>query len=294
MRRAFAVAALVLVGCGHADARGARVERFKVHSQAVGRTLEVQVVLPQGDVAGRPLVVFLHGRGMKPSDFTGDDAVFAGLAALGDRAPILAFPYGGDHSYWHDRADGDWGRYVLREVIPQAIQRTGADRSRVALGGISMGGFGAYDLATRAKRHFCAVGGHSPALWRTGGETAPGAFDDAGLRPPRRDRTGAPPRRDAALARRRRRGSLPGRRPRVQRRRGRPAARVGRRPRQRLLEPALAAVPALLRARLRKVVTHHTLDRCTWHGSLRHAPSHRSAGRVRRDCRACSRSAAPQ
>jgi enterochelin esterase-like enzyme len=26
---------------------------------------------------------------------------------------------------------------------------------------------------------FCAVGGHSPALWRTGGETPSGAFDDA-------------------------------------------------------------------------------------------------------------------
>jgi hypothetical protein len=26
---------------------------------------------------------------------------------------------------------------------------------------------------------FCAAGGHSPALWRSAGETAPGAFDDA-------------------------------------------------------------------------------------------------------------------
>ncbi len=42
-----------------------------------------------------------------------------------------------------------------------------------------MGGFGAYDLARLYPRRFCAVGGHSPALWRTGGETAPGAFDDA-------------------------------------------------------------------------------------------------------------------
>jgi poly(3-hydroxybutyrate) depolymerase len=181
MRRlAAALAFAVLAGCGSADARGARVETFKVHSRAVGRALEVRVVLPAGETEGRPLVVFLHGRGMSPASFTGDDAVFAGLAKLGDRAPILAFPYGGDHSYWHDRANGDWGRYVLREVIPQVLERTGADRRRVALGGISMGGFGAYDLATRAKRHFCAVAGHSPALWRTAGETAPGAFDDAG------------------------------------------------------------------------------------------------------------------
>jgi len=30
-----------------------------------------------------------------------------------------------------------------------------------------------------SRRRFCAVGGHSPALWQTGGETAQGAFDDA-------------------------------------------------------------------------------------------------------------------
>ena len=42
-----------------------------------------------------------------------------------------------------------------------------------------MGGFGALDLARLHPARFCAVGGHSPALWRTGGETPAGAFDDA-------------------------------------------------------------------------------------------------------------------
>src|SRR6185437_613719 len=48
------------------------------------------------------------------------------------------------------------------------------------IGGISMGGFGALDLARLAPRRFCAVGGHSAAPWRSGGETPVGAFDDAG------------------------------------------------------------------------------------------------------------------
>src|SRR5262249_20274937 len=43
----------------------------------------------------------------------------------------------------------------------------------------SMGGFGAFDLALHYPGRFCAVGGHSPAIWQTGAETAPGAFDDA-------------------------------------------------------------------------------------------------------------------
>ena len=40
-----------------------------------------------------------------------------------------------------------------------------------------MGGFGALDLARF--RRFCAVGGPPAAMWRTGGETPQGAFDDA-------------------------------------------------------------------------------------------------------------------
>jgi hypothetical protein len=35
------------------------------------------------------------------------------------------------------------------------------------------------ELARSSPGRFCGVGGHSPALWLTAGETAPGAFDDA-------------------------------------------------------------------------------------------------------------------
>ncbi len=42
-----------------------------------------------------------------------------------------------------------------------------------------MGGFGSLDIARLNPGRFCAVGAHSPAIWHTGGETAPGAFDDS-------------------------------------------------------------------------------------------------------------------
>ena len=161
------------------DRHGARVEHFDLRSKYGKRTLREAVVVPHGsDGEGRPLLVFLHGRGGHEDDNL-RGPMFAALRSLGARAPVVVFPEGGRASYWHDRRGGAWGRYVLREVIPQTQRRFGTDPTRVAVGGISMGGFGALDLALHTPRHFCAVGGHSPALWRTGGETAAGAFDDA-------------------------------------------------------------------------------------------------------------------
>jgi S-formylglutathione hydrolase FrmB len=105
------------------------------------------------------------------------DALLAAEASLGRRAPVIVLLNGGGHGYWHDRADGTWGSMVLQEAIPDAARRFGTVHGRVAVGGISMGGYGA--LLAAGTRSFCAVGGRSAALWQSGGASAPGAFDDA-------------------------------------------------------------------------------------------------------------------
>lgn len=174
----------LLSACGGADApadpQGARVVRMTIDSAAVRQHEHVTVVVPPGRPPrrDRPLLVFLHGRGANDQSYL-EAPMFTALRRLGTRAPIIAFPDGGDHSYWHDRADGAWGRYVTDEVIPAVTRRFGADTRRVAIGGISMGGFGALDLGERVPGRWCAVGAHSPALWQSAGETADGAFDDA-------------------------------------------------------------------------------------------------------------------
>jgi len=163
---------------GYWSTHGARIVRFSLQSRLLRRRLDEVLVTPRGGGRGRPLLVFLHGRSAPPkANLT--DQLFEGLKALGTRAPNVLFANGGDHSYWHNRADGPWGSYVLREAIPEALARSGADSHRVAIGGISMGGFGALDLARLAPRRFCAIGGHSAALWFHGGDTPAGAFDDA-------------------------------------------------------------------------------------------------------------------
>jgi enterochelin esterase-like enzyme len=173
------IAAIVVVRARETDTRGSRVIRFAIHSSLVHQTLQETAVIPPGGASSRrPLLVFLHGKG-EDQDSNLSGQLFAALASLGARAPDVVFPDGGEDSYWHDRRDGAWGSYVMREVIPQAIRRLHADPRRIAIGGLSMGGFGAYDLAARYPGKFCAVGGDSAALWVSPGESAPGAFDSA-------------------------------------------------------------------------------------------------------------------
>ena len=132
------------------------------------------MIVPEGG-GKRPLLIFLHGKGGNENVHLQDEW-FDAMEALGDRAPVVAFPAGGG-SYWHDRRDGAWERMVRRELPRQLAKKVSFDRSRIAVGGISMGGFGALSLARSGD--YCAAGAHSPAIWRSGGETAPGAFDGA-------------------------------------------------------------------------------------------------------------------
>jgi enterochelin esterase-like enzyme len=175
---AFAAAAVAFVAIrdvrrGYGSADGATVVHFTLHSRLVHADLRATLVRPARP-GSRTLLVLLHGRGSTPDGFLSRE-FFDGLAALGTRAPFVLLLDGGDHSYWHDRREGRWGSMVLREAIPAGLARTGA--KQVAIGGISMGGFGALDLGARGR--FCAVGAHSAALWFSVGDTAPGAFDDA-------------------------------------------------------------------------------------------------------------------
>jgi S-formylglutathione hydrolase FrmB len=174
---------------GYSDPRGAKVVHYTLASRLLGRSLDEIGIVPAGGGV-RPLLILLHGRHdpsrlswLIPSK-TGpesmlSDAFFAGLARLGARAPVVVLLDGGGHSYYHDRRDGPWASMIRREAIPDAVRRFRTMKGLIAIGGISMGGYGALHIASLQPREFCAVGGHSAALWESAGATAPGAFDDA-------------------------------------------------------------------------------------------------------------------
>ena len=177
-----AAVALVLCccACGATHTKPApapEITSFVVKSKLMGEPLYGTLVTPSGGGKGRPLLVFLHGYGASPSGML-SPAFIAALRGLGDRAPVVVLPEG-SVGWWHDRAEGPWGSYVLSEVIPTALARSGADSHRVAIGGISMGGFGSLDLGRIAAKRFCAVGGHSPAAFTRGSSDISFAFDNA-------------------------------------------------------------------------------------------------------------------
>jgi S-formylglutathione hydrolase FrmB len=181
-----AVAAIALSGCGEqriqsgsSAAHGAQVLRYSLDSKVLGKSMPQTVIEPSGGGKGRPMIVFLHGRGGSRNESNVNAEFMNALAALGTRAPNVVFPSGDEASYWHSRSSGDWPTYVLNEVIPEAVRKTDANPNRLAIGGISMGGWGAFNIARLAPGRFCAVGGHSAAFWQQAGDSAPAAFDNA-------------------------------------------------------------------------------------------------------------------
>jgi S-formylglutathione hydrolase FrmB len=165
-------------GCGSSSKPAApqHVSTYELQSKLLGQQLDQVLVTPRGGGKGHPLLVFLHGYSGSPAG-TLDPAFVAALRKLGDRAPVVVLP-DGQVGWWHDRREGQWGSYVLHEVIPAALARSGADGGRVAIGGISMGGFGALDLGRIEAKRFCAVGGHSPAVYERGTADSGFGFDD--------------------------------------------------------------------------------------------------------------------
>src|SRR5436190_1841465 len=102
-----------------------KVTSFTLESKLMGRPMFEALATPAGGGKGRTLLVFLHGYGAAPRENL-SPAFLAALRRLGDRAPVVFLPEG-DTGWWHDNREGPWGSYVLREAIPAALARSGAN-----------------------------------------------------------------------------------------------------------------------------------------------------------------------
>jgi S-formylglutathione hydrolase FrmB len=117
-----------------------------------------------------PVVYLLHGLGGGTKQLTNlgfVDAVEQQLRAESG-VPFIAVMPSGRAGYWVNHADGGprWGDYVTQDLIAHvdATYATLARRDARAIGGISMGGHGALQLALNHPHLFAVVGAHSPGL----------------------------------------------------------------------------------------------------------------------------------
>jgi S-formylglutathione hydrolase FrmB len=148
-------------------------------NRAIGWAIGYPAGSTQGDAL--PVLLVLHGRGGNHREVLGSHALGSFLsAAVRSGTPPYAVVAvdGGDHSYWHQRASGvDPPAMIADELFPVLAGR-GLRTDRFAVGGWSMGGYGALLLAERlGPSRIAAVAVDSPALWTRAGDSAAGAFD---------------------------------------------------------------------------------------------------------------------
>ena len=142
----------------------------------------VQVFLPPGyfDGARRyPVLYLLHGWGGWDTrihdsewDLYKTFTIADNMMRAGQMPPLIIVVPEGGHNYWFNHAvDNErWGDYVAAEVVNyvDATFRTLPRRESRAIGGLSMGGLGAIQLALNHPAEFSVVGMRSPTLRRIG------------------------------------------------------------------------------------------------------------------------------
>lgn len=131
-------------------------------SQPIGMQASMWVVVPQRP-GPLPVVHQLHGH----SD---DHTIWLRRTTIelhAERIGAIVAMHDGERSFYHDDVAGHrhWERHILESVAyVDATFRTIAERRGRAIGGLSMGGYGALKLALRHPHLFGSAVSHSGAI----------------------------------------------------------------------------------------------------------------------------------
>jgi predicted peptidase len=112
--------------------------------------------------SGKPssMIVFLHGSGERGNDL--DKVKKWGPPAIVEKNPDFPFIVLSPQCPREQR----WNTYLLKSMIDDVLANYNVDKSRVYLTGLSMGGYGTWDLAMAYPDYFAAIspicGGGNP------------------------------------------------------------------------------------------------------------------------------------
>jgi predicted peptidase len=136
-----------------------RAEGLETRNISVGdQSYQYQVYVPTKlrGVKNAPVILFLHGIGQRGHGGFLPRSGAAGTIALGylDQAPaVVLLPQCSNGRYWHN---ADMDQMVMAELAATVEEFT-ADPDRVYLTGVSMGGYGAWHLASQHPQMFAAL-----------------------------------------------------------------------------------------------------------------------------------------
>lgn len=132
-----------------------------------GVTLPFRLLRPASGSRKAPLVVFLHGMGERGSD--NEAQLIHGrdfFLRLAERGAVVAIPQCPADGWWANllwkgrpkiaSKPSSSGAAVM-QLLPILMRELGVDRDRVVIGGLSMGGFGTFDLVARRPALFAAA-----------------------------------------------------------------------------------------------------------------------------------------
>lgn len=131
-----------------------------------GEAYDYQIHVPESGEAPLPVIVFLHGIGQRGAGgFVPQNGPVGALVHhyLGQMPAIVVLPQCRPGKYWSDSAM----EQMVMKALRQTVEEFGADRRRVYLIGVSMGGFGVWHFAARYPEVFAAlvpICGGSPVL----------------------------------------------------------------------------------------------------------------------------------
>ena len=166
---------LVLAATFAVPAEAGQVFADQAPSPALGRDVKFTVYVPDGyqdaSSANYPVVYLLHGAGGDENEWRtkgGAVETLDGLIKRGlIRPSVVVMPTAGPASWWADGVAEKAGTAIMKDLLPYVESRykVQKERSGRAIGGLSMGGYGALNLALRYPSQFCAAAVISPAIY---------------------------------------------------------------------------------------------------------------------------------
>lgn len=164
----------VLLSTSLAFAQGTVHESRQFTSDAFGGDINYTIYLPAGydtDARAYPVIYMLHGYGGADTDWVryGNIAMTADRMIAEGALPsvIIAMPDAGNSYYVNSEEYGAYETALAQDFVDyiDSNYRTIADRSSRAIGGLSMGGYGAAYYALKHPDRFAAIGVMSGALF---------------------------------------------------------------------------------------------------------------------------------